>query len=594
MFCPRCSNKVDPEAILCSHCGMEGVFPSTTDRVCDIFLMGFADPSVTDRVIDFLRDRTFRESSEELQACLGELPALLTKEMTLERTHALRTELEGLGAIIEIRERRMRGRGVAKKIGEPDEGSRGAAPAETKGRGWLGYLFLFILSLVVGIYLVLNHNFGEDRKSVARAVRKFTSHFPETFVRSGNKVSPVAATEKVDASEQKDPEGVRWNNEGVAFMEAGRYDEAVNSFQRALERLPDEIILLRNLQRAWLQKGYAAMEEKDYEGAIRAFEEAVQVLDQSPEVYKFMGVAALNLSDEQSAEGYFKDYLARVSQDPEVEKMLGELLYKENRLEEGIPHLKNYLAANPGDGKVRKLLGKAGREAEAEAGFDTREGAHFDVRYDGSENLEAGFLVVSLLNEAYQRIGAEFNFYPDRRLTTILYSEDDFRSVTQSPDWTRGIYDGKIRLPIGGLKERSRQLERVVNHEYTHALIREMVGGDVPTWLNEGLAQYFDGEPLERYDRNIAYLLRSKDFLPLRDLEGSFLGMDGDTASLAYMESFTVVDYIVQSHGIYAVQKILDDLADGEPLEKSLAAAVGMDYAGLQEAWLQYLAKKSP
>jgi len=594
MFCPRCSNKVDPEAILCSRCGMEGVFPSSTDRVCDIFLMGFADPSVTDRVIDFLQSRTFWESSEEFQTRLGELPSLLTKEMTLERAHALRAELEGQGAIIEIRERRMRGRGVAKKIGDPEERSGEVAPAETKGRGGRGYLFLFFLSLVAVIYLAFYHDFGKDRKSVARAVRKFTSHFPETLARRGKKVSPVTTTEKVDTSEQKDPEGVRWNNEGVGFMEAGRYDEAIKSFQRALERLPNESILLQNLQRAWLQKGYDAMEEKDYEGAIRFFEEAVKVLDQSPEVYKFMGMAALNLFDEQSAEGYFKDYLSRVSQDPEVEKMLGELLYKENRLEEGIPHLKNYLAANPDDAKVRKLLGKAGREAEAEAGFDTRAGEHFDVRYDGSENIEAGFLVVSLLDEAYQRIGAEFNFYPDRRLTTILYSEDDFRSVTQSPDWSRGIYDGKIRLPIGGLKERSRLLERVVNHEYTHALIHQMAGGNVPSWLNEGLAQYFEGEPLERHDRNVAYILRSREILPLQDLEGSFLDMDGDTAALAYTESFTVVDYIIQNHGIYAVQKILADLADGEPLETSLVAAVGMDYAGLQEAWLQYLAKKYP
>ncbi|NOY53979.1 MAG: tetratricopeptide repeat protein [Deltaproteobacteria bacterium] len=594
MFCPHCSSKVDPEAILCSRCGMEGVFPSSSDRVCDLFLMGYADPSVADQVIDFLKSRTFWESSEEFQARLGQLPLLLTKEMSLERAHVLRTELEGTGAIIEIRERRMRGRGMAKKLGEPEE--ENPEPVSVKKSGWSGsgYLLLLVLSLLSVIYLGLHRNFTQDRKSVERAVRKITSHFPESLSRNGSRRIPVGAVEKVDVSARKDSEGIRWNNEGVTFMKEGRYDDAVDRFQRALKRLPDEIVLRRNLQRAWLQKGYAAMKGKDNEGAIAAFEEAVKVLDPSPDIYKFMGVAALNLSDTTRAERYFKEYLSRVPRDPEVEKMFGELLYKQNRLKEGISHLKNYLSANPDDVKIRKLVDKAGREAEAEAGFDTREGEHFDVRYDGRENTEAGWLVISLLDEAYQRIGAEFNYYPAGRLTTILYSDDDFRAVTRTPDWTGGVYDGKIRIPIGGLKERSDQLERVVNHEYTHALIRRMVGRDIPTWLNEGLAQYFEGEPLKVHDRNVAYILRSRDVLPLRDLEGSFLKMGGDTASLAYTESFTVVDYIIRNHGIYAVQKMLGDLASGVPFEKSLVAATGMDYAGLREAWLQDLEKKYP
>jgi len=594
MFCPRCSNKVDPESILCSQCGMEGIFPSSSDRVCDLFLMGYADPSVTDQVIDFLQSRTFWRSSEEFQARIDQLPLLLTKEMSLDRAHALRTELEGKGAIIEIRERRMRGRGMAKKLGEPDEERIEPVPLKKTGWGGSGYLLLLVFSLLAVIYLGLHPDFGEDRTKVARAVRNIAAHFPGSRVHKKSRAASVTAAEKVDVSVRKDSEGVRLNNEGVTFMQEGRYEDAVNRFQRALKRLPDEIVLRRNLQRAWLQKGYAAMEGKAYADAITALEEAVKVLDQSPEVYKFMGVAALHLSDEGRAEGYFKDYLSRVPQDPEVEKMLGELLYKQNRLKEGIVHLKNYLSANPDDARVRKLIGKAGREAEAEDGFDTREGEHFDVRYDGRENTEAGWLVIRLLDDAYQRIGAEFNYYPTGRLTTILYSEDDFRTVTGTPDWTGGVYDGKIRIPIGGLKERSDPLERVVNHEYTHALIRRMVGREIPTWLNEGLAQYFEGKPLKVHDRNVAYILRSGNLLPLRDLGGSFLNMDGDTASLAYTESLTVVDYIIRDHGIYAVQKILGDLADGVPVEKSLMSAVGMDYAGLQDAWLQNLEKKYP
>jgi tetratricopeptide (TPR) repeat protein len=594
MHCPQCSNKVEPETILCPRCGMEEDFPSSSERVCDVFLMGFSDPSSTDPVIEFLLRRSFWDQREELLARLSDLPSLLTKEMTEERARALRDQLEALGAIIEFRVRRMQGRGAAKKpVGEEEEeGKKVQTPVPASGGK--GYLILFLISLVAVVYLAYQHDFSRERKTVERAVRHIRSHFPQSKSIKEKKVSPVESAKEVKASGTHDPEGVRLNNEGVSMMDQGRYEEAARLFQQALDRIPDEAVIVQNLERAWIQQGYQKMENKNYEEAILAFEEAVKVLDQVPEVYKLMGIAALNLSDAADAEQYFKTYLTRVAQDPEVERMLGELLYKQNRLEEGISYLKSYLAANPDDEKVRELLAKAGRESAAEEGFATQQGDHFDVRYDGPENIEAGYLVSGLLDEAYQRIGAELNYYPSERLTAILYSDDDFRTVTQSPDWTKGVYDGKIRIPIGGLKEKSRQLERVISHEYTHAVLHDMTGGSLPTWLNEGLAQYFEGAPLPDHERNARYILQNRDFIPLRDLEGSFLDMGGETASLAYTESLTVVDCIIQEHGFYAIQKILNDLANGEDLESALTADVGTDYAGLQEEWLQYLAKKYP
>ena len=71
----------------------------------------------------------------------------------------------------------------------------------------------------------------------------------------------------------------------------------------------------------------------------------------------------------------------------------------------------------------------------------------------------------------------------------MLYPDETFREVTGSPHWSGGIYDGRIKLPIGGLARGSERLARTVRHEYAHAAIVTLSKGKAPVWLNEGLAQ---------------------------------------------------------------------------------------------------------
>jgi tetratricopeptide (TPR) repeat protein len=553
--------------------------------------MGLADPSSFEQVFDFLLQRTFINSRDELFGRISNPPTLLTKALDAGRAYRLRETLEQLGAIVELQERRMKDRGSAKKMvkeGEQLPQEQAASGSKRSGRG---YVVLFLFSVAAVLYMVYQHGINGEGDSVSMTVQKIASRFPEPISKNTDDTHAAAREESASLSGSADPKGVGLNNEGVALMDEERFAEAVQVFEKALALIPGDGTILKNLHRAWLHLGYQELDNQNFEKSILALEQAVKILDDSPDAYKAMGMAALELGDEEGAELFFKSYLDRVSDDPAVARILGEMLYKQNRLEDGIRYLRAYLQANPGDVRVQNLLAKAGREAVVEEDFDAQVGRHFDVRYDGLENMDSGYLVVGLLEDAYQRIGAQLNYYPTERLTTILYSDEDFRIVTQTPDWARGIYDGKIRLPIGGLREKSEMLERVVAHEYTHALVHQMTGGRIPTWLNEGLAQYFEGEPNQGHGRNAGYIHSTQDFISLRNLENSFLRMDANTASIAYTQSYTVVEQIVEEHGIYAVQKLLAELAGGADVEASLIAAVGLDYAGLQEEWLSYLAR---
>ena len=72
------------------------------------------------------------------------------------------------------------------------------------------------------------------------------------------------------------------------------------------------------------------------------------------------------------------------------------------------------------------------------------------------------------------------------------------------------------------------------------------------------------------------------------------MSLDADTAAMAYTQSYTMVDLIIQENGIYAIQKLLTELGDGADVESALINSVGEDYPALQGRWLKYLARNYP
>lgn len=225
-----------------------------------------------------------------------------------------------------------------------------------------------------------------------------------------------------------------------------------------------------------------------------------------------------------------------------------------------------------------------GPEDEFEASMGRREGGHFLVRFEGGENAVAGHLIGLLLEEAYLKVGSDLGHYPDERIEALLYSQEAFRDITRSPAWAGAIYDGRIKLPAGGITEKTAALEKVIYHEYTHAVVRELSGGRAPLWLNEGIAQYEEGQRSAPHARALA-ALSAKGALRLRPLEGSFMGLRQREAQAAYLMSLSAVEYLVREFGLFTVRSILERLAEGEGLDEAISASLGISYDELEARW---------
>jgi len=167
--------------------------------------------------------------------------------------------------------------------------------------------------------------------------------------------------------------------------------------------------------------------------------------------------------------------------------------------------------------------------------------------------------------------------------------------VTLGPDWSGGLYDGKIRLPVGGATELTPQLKGVLFHEYTHVVIQELTRGNVPTWLNEGVAELQGRRLFNPPMADLGKAAKSGQPLPANFLDKSFISLDTHQAGLAYQESYALANFMVQSYGWHKVREILQLLGAGEKTEAAVGRALadfGLDYQGVIREWQAYMGRE--
>lgn len=117
---------------------------------------------------------------------------------------------------------------------------------------------------------------------------------------------------------------------------------------------------------------------------------------------------------------------------------------------------------------------------------------HFRLEYDGTPSRENVMEALSVLEVAYDSISGLFQFEPSNKLSLVLYQAQEHTGVGPRPDWVGAIFDGKLRVPENVMSHRE-AYRPMLFHELTHSFVRGMTHGQVPLWINEGIAQIIDG-----------------------------------------------------------------------------------------------------
>jgi Flp pilus assembly protein TadD len=309
--------------------------------------------------------------------------------------------------------------------------------------------------------------------------------------------------------------------------------------------------------------GWDAVREGRNQEAARLFADAVALEPRDATHHLGVGLSAYLLGRNDEAREALRAALGLAPNLTPASMILGELLYRESNVEEALRVFEQAQQHAPNDRTLAARLETLRNEATLQRDFFQSQGSHFTVLFEGPADEAVALRAIEILEEAYFRVGTALYTFPDRPITVVLYTEQQFRDVTRSPDWAAAAYDGRIRVPMRGALAQDAELQRVLTHEFTHALVQRIAPRGVPTWLNEGIAVMFEPSGREWAEDT---LTRTTGRIPLPRLANGFGALGGDAARVAYAQSADAVRQMFDLAGAAAVVALLQDLAAGRPL----------------------------
>ena len=323
------------------------------------------------------------------------------------------------------------------------------------------------------------------------------------------------------------------------------------------------------------ERAHGYFKAKNYKKALPLFKE-LAVTDKTMSV--FLGICYYETGDYRNAHNCLDMALEADENNALTLKYLALTCYKEDDLENSLRYAEASLEIQF-DTQLQALYSRLKREIKAMEGYGNTRRVNFNIVFSKFEHNEVRFVVIDILENAYREIGQQMETYPSTSVSVILYNEKKFFDVTRAPGWAGGLFDGKIHVPIRGMKLDEPLLKRVLYHEYTHALVHTITS-KCPRWLHEGLAQYFE------YFFLLSGRLRTiGQIIPLKRLEVGFPAGNPRVVALAYWESYSVVSYLVERYKLYRVKELLQDLGRGTDLNTAFSSAFSITYDRFVQTW---------
>jgi tetratricopeptide (TPR) repeat protein len=328
----------------------------------------------------------------------------------------------------------------------------------------------------------------------------------------------------------------------------------------------------------------------DTEHALVDERRALTYAPEDPSI--LMNVAYLHLrrSEYKTSLDYLERARAVAPDNPDVAKLAGWAYYGMNKLDQAVAEWRRAYALRP-DTEVQRALAKAQRDKQEEENYRENESSHFTLRYSGAAEPDLAREMLRALEGHFSVIESELNFTPPDSIGVILYTDQVFADITRAPGWVGALNDGRIRVPVRGLKTLTPELSRVLKHELTHSFIQQKTHGRAPTWIQEGIAQWIEGKRSGENASALVQIYDEKQALTLGQLEGSWMNMPADVASYAYAWALANIEYIVQSDGMVDIDRILNLVAEGSSTEVAVREVLHDGYDDLMFATKNYLSK---
>lgn len=293
---------------------------------------------------------------------------------------------------------------------------------------------------------------------------------------------------------------------------------------------------------------------------------------------------------------------------PRAHELAAQLSFYLGDYSPAMDHLRDAIKLGGDEEKLKAHLEFTQDSLDATKGLKLFESPHFKLYLDSAKD---GVLVDYTLNALelfYAAIERDYGFKADSKIRVELFPDAElfYKASTLS------VRDIEVSGAIGLCKFNKimllspRTLLRgyrwldAVAHEYVHYVVVRLSDNKAPIWLHEGLAKYEEARWRSNsslyldpaYRSLLAAALRQGKFVGFKRMEPSLVKLETpEQVQLAYAESASAVDFIIERAGRANLKEIMRRLARGGP-EGAVAAAevvMGFEPGSFEARWLDFL-----
>ncbi len=232
--------------------------------------------------------------------------------------------------------------------------------------------------------------------------------------------------------------------------------------------------------------------------------------------------------------------------------------------------------------------------------FVTLENDTFQVKMSEHDATVLWPYMEPLLVEAWEKLTKKYQFTPEGPVLIEVFDQrEDFavRSVGL-PDIGPlvGICFGKV-ITLISPDTLTANWQEIVWHEFVHIITLQMTNNRIPRWLSEGVSVYEEFQGRDEWGRrqnlDVARAMQTEHFFPIERIDDAFLlARSDDDLNLAYLQSYLVVEFIVQTYGFEKLLDMLNAYRDEHTVQGVLSTALNKKPKSFDNEFNSWLAQR--
>ena len=196
--------------------------------------------------------------------------------------------------------------------------------------------------------------------------------------------------------------------------------------------------------------------------------------------------------------------------------------------------------------------------------------------------------------EALDTLAQDTGAFLEQPVEIYIYSSSaELQGAMIYPqEWMGGVaFTGYGIVAIGVDPANLAWGKRAVAHELAHLVTAQMTSNpynDIPTWLDEGLSLYAEGELRDDLEHSLERAISEDRLISVQSISGNF-PVDIEQARLSYAESYSLVEFLTDNYDKERMLRLLNVFEQGSSYDDALLEIYGFDTIGLDNLWRQSL-----